>query len=116
MVNGFDSLIVTKLDVLDDLDEIPVCVGYRVSGRDVSEMPATNAGIELIEAVYQKLPGWRTDTTACLAYADLPERARDYVQFLSTQSGVEVGCVSVGPERNQTMILPGSKLERLLAR
>ena len=114
MVNGFDSLIVTKLDVLDDLDQIPVCVGYSANGRAVEEMPATNAGIEALEPVFEDLPGWRQSTRGVSNFNDLPSEARDYVQFLQDRSGVEVGCVSAGPERTETMVLPGSKLARLL--
>src|SRR5580765_5017356 len=57
-INGFDSLVITKLDVLDEFDQIPVCVGYKVGGREVNEMPPTVAGIEKVEAVYECMPGW----------------------------------------------------------
>jgi adenylosuccinate synthase len=114
MVNGFASLIITKLDVLDELVEIPVCVGYRCGGREVTEMPATNGGMERIEAVYDKVPGWATSTRGVSSYSELPQRAKDYIALLAEKTGIEVGCVSTGPERTQTMILPGSKLEKLL--
>lgn len=114
MVNGFDSLIVTKLDVLDELNEIPVCVGYEVKGRRVEEMPATNAGMDAIRPVYETLPGWRRTTRGVSSYTDLPAAARDYLRFLEERSGVEVGCVSTGPERSETMVLSGSRLARLL--
>lgn len=114
MVNGFDSLIVTKLDVLDELQEIRVCVGYRTNGRAVEEMPATNAAIEALEPVFETLPGWRQSTRGVSTYRDLPSVARDYLRFLEERSGVEVGCVSTGPERSETMVLTGSKLARLL--
>jgi adenylosuccinate synthase len=113
-VNGFDSLIITKLDVLDDLDEIPVCVGYRVEGRAVDTMPATEREIEAIEPVYEKRPGWKTSTRGLSSWNALPPKARDYLKFLEASTGVEVGCVSTGPERNQTMVLPGSRMESLL--
>ena len=58
MVNGFDTLVITKLDVLDQLEEIPVCVGYRLCGKAIDEMPATYRALEAIEPVYEKLPGW----------------------------------------------------------
>ena len=116
MVNGFDSLIVTKLDVLDDLAEIPVCTGYEVDGRVVEDMPATNREIEGIRPVFETLPGWRRSTRGNSSYANLPPEAKDYIAFLADKSGVEVGCVSTGPERMETMILPGSRLEKLLAR
>ena len=113
-VNGFDSLVITKLDVLDELDEIPVCVAYKVDGKVLEGMPATNDMMERIEPVYETLPGWRTATSGATKLEDLPAAARRYLDFLAEQTGVEVGCVSVGPERNETMIIPGSKLEKLL--
>ena len=113
-VNGFDSLVITKLDVLDELDEIPVCVAYKVDGKVIEGMPATNDMVERIEAVYETLPGWRTQTSGTTRLEDLPAAARRYLDFLAEQTGVEVGCVSVGPERNETIVVPGSKLEKLL--
>jgi adenylosuccinate synthase len=113
-VNGFDSLIITKLDVLDELEEIPVCTAYKVNGKLTMEMPATNRDLETVEAVYEKLPGWRTSTRGLTTLEGLPPRARAYLDFLEMKTGVEVGCVSLGPERNETIVVPGSKLERLL--
>jgi adenylosuccinate synthase len=114
MVNGFDSLIVTKLDVLDELDEIPVCVGYKCGSRAVHEMPATNLGLTKIEPVYERMPGWKSNTKGVSSWTALPARAKDYLLFLQERSGVEIGCVSTGPERTETMILPGSRLSLLL--
>jgi adenylosuccinate synthase len=116
MVNGFDSLIVTKLDVLDELREIPVCVGYKVNGKECEEMPATNSGMEAIEPVYEKVPGWCQSTRGISSYDDLPAAARQYIEFLEQRSGIEIGCVSTGPERTETMVLPGTRLEFLLGR
>ena len=114
MVNGFDSLIMTKLDVLDELDEIPVCTGYRVKGKIIDDMPATNADIESIEPIFEHLPGWKSSTRGISHYNQLPQSARQYIEYLQEKSGVEIGCVSTGPERTETMILAGSKLARLL--
>jgi adenylosuccinate synthase len=116
MVNGFDSLILTKLDVLDELAEIPVCVAYRINGRVTEEMPATNRELASVEPVFERLPGWETSTRGASDFTELPGRAKDYVAFLAEKSGVEVGCVSTGPERTETTVLPGSRLEALLAR
>jgi len=116
MINGFDSLVVTKLDVLDEFDEIPVCVRYRLEGKDIDEMPATHRALSAVEPVYERLPGWRSPTAGLTRYEDLPARARDYLKFLEQQTGVEIGCISTGPEREQTILLAGAKLERLLAR
>src|SRR5512134_333247 len=101
MVNGFDSLVITKLDVLDELDDIPVCTAYRVDGRESLEMPATRRGVEAIEPVFERLPGWRARTAGVTRYEDLPVRARDYLRFLQDRTGVEIGCISTGPERDQ---------------
>jgi adenylosuccinate synthase len=114
MVNGFDTLMITKLDVLDHLDEIPVCVRYRLRGQEISEMPATYRAMEAIEPVYEQLPGWRGSTRGISVFDQLPEKARAYLQFLEDRSGVEVGGVSTGPERNETIIRTGSKLEKLI--
>ncbi len=113
-VNGFDSLIITKLDVLDELEEIPVCVAYRVDGVETSEMPATFRAMQAIEPVFENRPGWRTSTKGISRYGGLPPAARDYIQYLESRTGVEVGCVSTGPERTETMIRSGSRLEALL--
>ena len=113
-VNGFDSLIITKLDVLDELAEIPVCVAYRVDNVETAEMPATFRGMQSIEPVFENLPGWQTTTKGISHYDELPAAARDYVQYLESRTGVEVGCVSTGPERTETMIRKGSRLEGLL--
>ncbi len=113
-INGFDSLAITKLDVLDDLDEIKVCTSYKAGGEIISEMPATRDGMSGIEAVYETLPGWKVSTTGARQLSDLPANARTYLDFLEERTGVEVGSVSVGPERNQTVLIKGSKLQKLM--
>ncbi len=115
MINGFDSLVITKLDVLDEFDEIPVCVRYRLAGQETDEMPATHRAMSAVEPVYELLPGWRSPTAGLTRYEDLPARAKDYLRFLQEQTGVEIGCISTGPERQQTIFSAGSKLERFLA-
>src|SRR5579863_6352838 len=114
MVNGFDTLLITKLDVLDQLAEIPVCTGYRLQGQDLTEMPATYRALEALEPVYQNLPGWQTVTRGITRYEELPKNAQAYLKFLEGRTGVEVGGVSTGPERTETIIRPDSKLERLI--
>lgn len=114
MVNGFDSLIVTKLDVLDGLGDLKVCTAYKVDGEITTEMPAGNMLLESVEAVYETLPGWDQPTSGVTTYGELPKAARDYIAFLEEKTGVEVGAVSTGPERSETIIRPGSRLEKLL--
>ena len=113
-INGFDSLVVTKLDVLDEFDQIPVCVGYRIDGKEVCGMPPTVAEIAKIEPVYECVPGWNTSTFGLANYEELPQKARQYIAFLEARTGVEVGCISTGPERNQTIVRPGSRFEKLV--
>jgi adenylosuccinate synthase len=114
-INGFDSLVVTKLDVLDEFDQIPVCVAYRMGGREVTEMPPTVAEVEKLEPVYECMPGWSSSTFGIDSFDDLPSRAKDYLAFLEQRTGVEAGCISTGPERNQTIVRPGSRLAKLLS-
>jgi adenylosuccinate synthase len=114
MINGFDGMVVTKLDVLDHLGEIPVCVEYRRCGATLESMPATTREIETIEPVYEKLPGWSEPTAGVSRYEDLPAKARAYLEFLESSTGVEIGCISTGPERNQTIVRGGSRLAKLI--
>lgn len=110
-LNGFDSLALTKLDVLDPLDEIKVCVGYEVDGRRVDTFPALASELTRIRPVYETLPGWNADTLGVTEFADLPDNARRYVEFLSDRIGVEIGLISTGPERDQTVLLRDSVME-----
>jgi adenylosuccinate synthase len=104
MINGFDSMVVTKLDVLDELEQIPVCVAYRIGGRTTCEMPATVRELAKAEPVFEILPGWRSSTEGMSDWDALPEKARQYLMFLEEKSRVEIGVVSTGPERNQTIM------------
>jgi adenylosuccinate synthase len=113
-VNGFDSLIITKLDVLDELEEIPVCVAYEVDGKVMTQMPASTRGMDAIKPIFERLPGWNQTTRGVTSFEELPDAARRYLDYLEEKTGVEIGSVSNGPERNETMILRGSKLEGLL--
>jgi len=113
-INGFDSIVVTKLDVLDEFPAIPVCVGYRNGAGEVLDMPPTVAEIAALQPVYECRPGWQSSTFGISSYDELPERAKQYLAFLEECAGVEVGCVSTGPERNQTIVRAGSRLQELL--
>ena len=114
MVNGFDSLFITKLDVLDQLAKIPVCVGYSLGGEKIEDMPATYRQLESVQPLYEELPGWQTSTRGVTRYEDLPETARTYLKFLEDRAGVEIGAISTGPERTETIIRAGSKLAGLI--
>ncbi len=109
-INGFSSVALTKLDVLDALDEIKVCTGYRLDGRDLESFPAVSQDLRRVEPVYATLDGWKTSTEGITQMNDLPDAARKYIEFLSSQIGVEIGLVSTGPERDQTIICRESAL------
>jgi len=113
-INGFESIVVTKLDVLDEFDSIPVCVGYRDRDGEVLDMPPTVAEIAALQPVYECRPGWRSSTFGISSYDELPLKAREYLAFLEQRTGVEIGCISTGPERNQTIVRPDSRLQQLV--
>jgi len=113
-INGFDTVALTKLDILDALDEIKVCVGYKRNGQACESFPAVSQELREVEPVYETLPGWRTSTEGVTELDELPAAARDYVEFISKQIGVSVGLVSTGPERSQTIIVRDSALARWL--
>jgi adenylosuccinate synthase len=106
MINGIEWLVVTKLDVLDEFDEIQVCVGYKVDGRAIEAIPARHSEYERIEPVYRSFPGWRETTSGINQFEKLPQRTREYLHFLETETGARVGMVSTGPDRDQTMYAP----------
>ena len=103
-LNGIDALAITHLDVLDQFDEIPVCVGYRCEGRDVSHFPNTIADLARCESVYEILPGWKSDTSKLTSFPDLPDNARRYVDRIGELSGAPVTHVLVGRERDQSIV------------
>jgi adenylosuccinate synthase len=109
-INGFSSVALTKLDVLDELDEIKVCTGYKLNGTICESLPAVSQDLRRIEPVYATLPGWRSSTLGTTELSSLPTNARRYVDFLSEQIGVSIGLVSTGPERTQTIIVEDSAL------
>jgi adenylosuccinate synthase len=106
MINGISWLVVTKLDVLDHLKEIPVCVVYKVDGKETEEIPAQASGYEKIECIYRKMPGWATPTQAMKTVEELPKAARDYLAFIEKETGARVGMISTGPDREQTILVP----------
>ncbi len=105
MINGTSWLVVTKLDVLDEQAEIPVCVSYKVDGKETQEVPAQASGYEKIEPIYEKLPGWQTSTFGIDRYEHLPDRAKRYLEFVEKESGARVGIISTGPDREQTVFV-----------
>jgi adenylosuccinate synthase len=109
-INGFISVALTKLDVLDALDEIKVCIGYKLDGKVCESLPPVSQDLRRAEPIYATLPGWKKSTLGMTKMGDLPTEARAYVNFLSEQIGTEIGLVSTGPERSQTIIIHDSAL------
>jgi adenylosuccinate synthase len=105
MINGTSWLVVTKLDVLDELKEIPVCVGYKINGIETEEIPAEACGWEKIECVYKTMPGWHTPTQGITELSKLPKAAREYLDFVEKESGAQIGMVSTGPGREETIFV-----------
>ncbi|HVA72624.1 MAG TPA: adenylosuccinate synthase [Candidatus Limnocylindrales bacterium] len=109
-VNGIDSLVVTKLDVFDTQAEIQVCTGYRYKGSKLDEMPGEVEVLAEITPEYKTLGGWQRPTEHIREAHELPQAARDYMKFISDALGIEIGMISTGPERDSTIIPPGTKL------
>jgi len=104
VVNHFDQLIITKLDVLDDFADIPVCTSYRYRGTDISRFPSDVDVLAECEPVYDICKGWHCDTSGAREFSDLPQAARDYVAFLEEQAGVEIGMVTNGVNREDFLL------------
>ena len=111
MINGTEWLVVTKMDVLDQCAEIPVCTGYKINGRQTDTIPADMLGFQAIQPVYTRLKGWNCPTEGITDYEKLPRLAQVYLQFVERESGAKIGMVSTGPERDQTMTLPEFEAE-----
>ena len=105
MINGTSWLVVTKLDVLDEFAEIPVCVSYKIKGKQSEEIPAAASGWEDIECVYKNLSGWQTATQGIREFSKLPRAAREYLAFIEKEAGAPIGLVSTGPGRDETIVV-----------
>jgi adenylosuccinate synthase len=100
-VNGLTEVAVTKLDILDHLDEVPVCVAYRYRGSELTEFPTRTEVVSACEPVYRNLPGWKSPTKGIRRWEDLPANAKRYVETLQSLMGVRVSIVSIGPRRDE---------------
>ncbi len=105
-VNGAEWLVITKMDVMDHLAEIPICIGYEIDGKFTDEIPADVHGLESIKPRYTKMKGWQESTEGLVDYDKLPKAAKEYLRFQERESGARIGMVSTGPDRDQTMVLP----------
>jgi adenylosuccinate synthase len=105
MINGIDELAITNLDGLDTVDPVRVCVGYRLKGKRLNVPPCDAAQLENCEPIYEETPGWKRSTQSAKKLSDLPVKARRYIYWISEITGARLRMVSVGPTRQQTIIL-----------
>ncbi|QHN02468.1 adenylosuccinate synthase [Granulicella sp. WH15] len=106
MINATEWLVVTKMDVMDECVEIPVCVGYKINGKETDQIPADIRGFESIKPIYTTLKGWNCSTEGITEFDKLPKLAQDYLHFVERESNAKIGMVSTGPDRTQTINLP----------
>ena len=114
MINGIDSLVITKLDVFDTQREIQVCVGYKYKGKPIHEMPALAEEYDHVTPEYKTLPGWSDPTYGVKDASKLPKAALEYLRFIADFLQVEIGMISTGPERDATIIPEATLLARWL--
>ena len=114
-INGVQALALTKLDVLDGLPEVKLCTGYRTPGGVLNEFPADLRTLAVAEPVYEVLPGWTDPTKGITRLEDLPAQARRYVRRLEEVTGVACALVSTGSDRKETIVTPGSLVDRWCA-
>ncbi|XP_021535394.1 adenylosuccinate synthetase isozyme 1 isoform X1 [Neomonachus schauinslandi] len=105
MVNGFTALALTKLDILDALDEVKVGVSYKLNGKRIPYFPANQEILQKVEVEYETLPGWKADTAGARKWEDLPPQAQNYVRFVENHVGVAVKWVGVGKSRDSMIQL-----------
>jgi len=104
-INGVDSIAITKLDVLDELPEIKVCTAYDLKGTVHSEVPLDLSELSQASPIYNNLPGWMADTTGTTRFEDLPENARNYLNYIADYLGVTICIVSTGAKRKETIVV-----------
>lgn len=104
-LNGCHSISLTRLDVLDDFEMLKVCVAYNINGRRVDAFPSSRLALEAAEPIYEELPGWQEETSHCRRFDDLPANAQRYVRRIEDLISAPAALVSVGPERDQAIIV-----------
>lgn len=104
-ISGIHSFALTRLDILDGLEKLKLCVGYKYKGEVLREFPASLKVLDQCEPVYEEMPGWKEDTSKAKSYDALPQNAKHYIQRISEVSGVRFSIISVGPKRDQTIFL-----------
>lgn len=103
LLSGVTELCLTKLDVLSDLEQLQVCVGYKLDGKDVTYTDVDAYGLDKVETIYETVPGWKEDISKAKSFEELPVNAQSYVQMIEEAAGVPVKWIGVGPERDATI-------------
>ncbi len=114
-INGLSAMVITKLDILDNLEEIPVGMEYEYQGKRFKSFPADVDILDNLKVIYRTLPGWKQPTYGIQEFSKLPQKAQDYLHFLSDQVEVEIAMVSTGPEREQTIWCGESRVANLIS-
>ncbi len=104
-LSGTDYMAVTRLDILDGFDEIKMCTAYKIDGEVIDEIPASLKVLAKVEPVYETFAGWKSDISKIRRYEDLPANAKKYLERMAQVTGIKLGIVSVGPNRDQTIVL-----------
>ena len=103
-VNCYTQINLTKLDILDTFEEIRVATAYRVDGQVIDAFPADLDMMERVDIVYKTFEGWRTQTTGCKRFNDLPQKAREYVEYIESEVGVPIRWIGTGPRREDMIV------------
>jgi adenylosuccinate synthase len=107
MINGIDVVAVTKLDVLSVFEKIKVCIGYEINGKRIKSFPSNVEKLNNVEPVYETLDGWMEDISECKSYDELPQKTKEYLEFISNKANIKIEIISVGPKRKQTFFMNG---------
>ena len=107
MINGIDTVAITKLDVLSIFEKINVCVGYKLNGKLLKSFPSDVDRLSTVIPVYKTVDGWMEDISECKSYDDLPQKTKEYLEFISDQANIKIEIISVGPKRRQTFSMNG---------
>jgi adenylosuccinate synthase len=105
MINGIDALAITNLDGLDTFDAIRICIAYRLDGKRIEVPPTDTAAFARCTPIYEELPGWKSPTTGARTWKDLPAAARKYLERVAELTGAPLSIISIGPHREETIIL-----------
>ena len=105
MINGYTSVALTRLDVLDEMETLKICTGYRLNGSVLTDPPASAAALAKCQPIYEELPGWLTSTREARSFEDLPPQARQYVERIQELISAPIDLIAVGPRREESIFL-----------